>query len=112
MTHTIKIKSYNMVDCSTVDTTTEETNLVKVTDIVGDYPLKKVKIKEFIDIYNKELDILFSEDEKVSDTAHIYGYPIHIIWNGYIVDIGDGAPPTNALIPALEEMDDEWGGDL
>lgn len=90
----------------------ESANRVCINDIAGDAPLKKVTIKEFIDKYNKELEKLFSDDMVTSDASHIYGYPIHIIWNGYTVNIGDGAIPTNALIPALEEMDSEWDGEL
>lgn len=73
---------------------------------------KTVKIREFLDLYKKELDKLFSDDSELSETAHIYGYDITIHWNGYIVNIGDGAIPTQSLVPALEEMDEEYEGEM
>lgn len=90
-----------------------------VPDYSGKYTIgsqfdnsKAVKIREFIDLYNKELEIKFNDDPTVSETAHIYGYDIKIYWNGYVVSVGDGAIPTNHLIPALEAMDEEWEGEL
>lgn len=69
---------------------------------------KQVKIKEFLELYNAELQKMFDGDE----SNHIYGYDITLEWNGYKVNLGDGAIPTNALIPALEEMDSEYEGEM
>lgn len=69
---------------------------------------KQVTIREFINLYNAELQKMFGGDEE----AHIYGYDITLEWNGYKVNLGDGAIPTNALIPALEEMDSEYEGEM
>ena len=69
---------------------------------------KQVKIREFINLYNAELQKMFDGDEE----AHIYGYDITLEWNGYKVNLGDGAIPTNALVPALEEMDSEYEGEM
>ena len=73
---------------------------------------KQVTIREFIDLYNAELQKMFDEADSEKETAHIYGYDITLEWNGYKVNLGDGAILTNALIPALEEMDSEYGGEM
>ena len=73
---------------------------------------KQVTIREFINLYNAEVEKMFNEMDKEETTAHIYGYNITLEWNGYKVNLGDGATPTNALIPALEEMDSEYGGEM
>ena len=73
---------------------------------------KEITIREFIDLYNAEVEKMFDEMDSEDKTAHIYGYNITLEWNGYKVNLGDGAIPTNALIPALEEMDSEYEGEM
>lgn len=78
------------------------------TELVQD---KEVTRKEFLRIYNEELNEFFkqTDDPKTSDnpTAHIYGYPITVHWNGIYCDCDDGATPYNYIIPAIEEVDEE-----
>lgn len=67
----------------------------------------KVTRQQFLNEYYKELDIKFNEDEEIADKAHIYGYPITVHWNGIYCDCGDGATPSNYIIPAIEECESE-----
>ena len=63
--------------------------------------------RQFKERYEAELDKMFSTDEKVSVSAHIYGYPVKLTWNGLTCDLGDGAIPTQALLPALTSVIEE-----
>ena len=69
---------------------------------------KKIGLHELIALWKKEIDILQSDDEATSESAHIYGYPFILRWNGYEIDLGDGPLIDNYIIPALEDMLPEW----
>ena len=85
----------------------EEKNNMDNTNVTD----RKVTRQQFLDAYNKELDILFNEVEEISEKAHIYGYPVTVHWNGMYCDCADGATPSNFIIPAIadceSELDDE-----
>lgn len=72
---------------------------------------KEVTRKEFLNLYHKELNEFFQQmdDPRTSDnpTAHIYGYPITVHWNGIYCDCDDGATPYNYIIPAIKDVDEE-----
>ena len=67
---------------------------------------RKVTRREFMKIYNRELEIMDNDDDGV-DKAKIYGYPITIHWNGIYCDCGDGATPYNNIISNIESCDSE-----
>lgn len=66
----------------------------------------KVTRTEFLRVYNKELNAMFDNEDSDCDN-NIYGKSITVHWNGIYCDCGDGATPSNYIIPAIEECDDE-----
>ena len=75
----------------------------------------RVSKKDFLEMYQKALDEMFAimdgekETDKTPDDVSndIYGHDITVHWNGIYCNCGDGATPSNILIPAIEEVLDE-----
>lgn len=65
---------------------------------------------DFVAIYNKALNEMFDNFEKDNSDEtpnDIYGYDITVHWHGIYCNCGDGATPSNIIIPAIEEVDNE-----
>ena len=70
---------------------------------------------DFLAIYNQALEEMFDimENERTTDKTpddvpnDIYGYDITVHWHGIYCNCGDGATPSNIIIPAIEEVDNE-----
>ena len=58
----------------------------------------RVSKKDFLAIYDKGLD------DKDND---IYGHDITVHWHGIYCNCGDGAIPSNYIIPSIKDMLDE-----
>ena len=88
--------------------------LLDVLDMATVDEDKAVTRKEFLRLYNEELNKHFEEMDKAENedeyenlTAHIYGYPITVHWNGIYCSCDDGATPYNHIIPGIEVCDEE-----
>ena len=65
---------------------------------------------DFVAIYNKALEEMFDNFEKDNSDEtpnDIYGHDITVHWHGIYCNCGDGATPSNIIIPAIEECDNE-----
>ena len=62
----------------------------------------KVGKRDFLAIYNKALDEMCSSEDN-----YIYGHDITVHWHGIYCNCGDGAVPSNYIIPSIKEMLDE-----
>ena len=65
---------------------------------------------DFLEIYNKALNEMFSKEDKENFDPHttdIYGYDFTVHWHGIYCNCSDGALPSNHLIPAIEGLNDE-----
>ena len=64
---------------------------------------------DFLAIYNKALDEMFTAEENgtLTDDNGIYGYDFTIHWHGIYCNCYDGAIPSNHIIPAIEGLNDE-----
>lgn len=65
---------------------------------------------DFIAIYNKALEVMFNNLEKPNGGElpnDIYGNDFTIHWNGIYCNCGDGAAPSNYIIPAIEGINEE-----
>lgn len=75
----------------------------------------QVARQDFLDIYDKELEYMFevgnSEENFTEKNQKIYCHDITVHWNGIYCNCGDGATPSNYIIPAIKECDEELGGD-
>lgn len=72
----------------------------------------RVARADFVAIYNKALQEMFDSFEKECEEGtelpnDIYGYDITVHWHGIYCNCGDGATPSNIIIPAIEECDNE-----
>lgn len=75
-------------------------------------PSEDVRVSrlDFLALYNEALDEMFdnfakeNSDETLND---IYGHDITVHWHGIFCNCGDGATPSNIIIPAIEEVDNE-----
>ena len=75
-------------------------------------PSEDVRVSrlDFLAIYNAALDEMFDNfaSENGDETPNdIYGYDITVHWHGIYCNCGDGATPSNIIIPAIEECDNE-----
>lgn len=80
-------------------------------------PTKDTRVAriDFLAIYNIALNEMFDNFEKECDSDdpteelpnEIYGHDITIHWHGIYCNCGDGATPSNIIIPAIEEVDNE-----
>ena len=75
-------------------------------------PSEDVRVSriDFVAIYNQALEEMFDNFEKDNSDEtpnDIYGYDITIHWHGIYCNCGDGATPSNIIIPAIEEVDNE-----
>lgn len=61
-------------------------------------------LEEMFDIMDKEIATDKTPDDVPND---IYGHDITIHWHGIYCNCGDGATPSNIIIPAIEEVDNE-----
>lgn len=82
----------------------EETNQI-TPKIEFVKPDRKVNIEEFLHIYYDELG---KEFDSVVEDSHIYGHSFTVHWNGIYCDCGDGATPSNHLVPAIKACLDEF----
>lgn len=65
---------------------------------------------DFLAIYKKALNEMFDNMEKPNYEElpnDIYGHDITVHWHGIYCNCGDGAVPSNYLIPSIEEMIEE-----
>lgn len=60
---------------------------------------------DFIEIYNTALNEMFDHPER--GTNDIYNHDFFVYWHGIYCNCGDGAAPSNYLIPAIEGMNEE-----
>lgn len=75
----------------------------------------RVSKTDFLAIYQKALDNFFSimdgekETDKTPDEVEndIYGHDITVHWHGIYCNCGDGAIPSNHIIPGIEGVNDE-----
>ena len=84
----------------------KENGMVMMTELEYDQLTKrdkKLTRKEFVRAFNAAIDYMFATD----DTDNIYGKDITIHWNGYYCNCSDGATPSNYIIPAILECDEE-----
>lgn len=65
---------------------------------------------DFLAIYDKALEEMFDNMKKPNYEEllnDIYGHDITVHWHGLYCNCGDGAVPSNYIIPAVKEMLDE-----
>ena len=73
----------------------------------------RVSKADFLAIYQKALDKFFDIMEKTTDETpdevqnDIYGHDVTIHWHGIYCNCGDGAIPSNHIIPGIEGVNDE-----
>lgn len=75
----------------------------------------RVSKADFLAIYQKALDNFFSimdgekETDKTPDEVpnDIYGHDFTIHWHGIYCNCGDGAMPSNHIIPGIEGVNEE-----
>ena len=75
----------------------------------------RVSKTDFLAIYQKALDKFFNimDGEKETDKTpddipnDIYGHDITVHWHGIYCNCGDGATPSNHIIPGVEGVNDE-----
>lgn len=74
----------------------------------------RVSKADFVAIYNNALNEMFDimerceGDETPDDiTNDIYGHDFTVHWHGIYCNCGDGAAPSNYLIPGIEGIYDE-----
>lgn len=67
----------------------------------------RVSRKDFVKIHTMAVDDMFEKTESNEDGDEIYGYPVTVHWHGIYCDCGDGATPSNLLIPCINDCDDE-----
>ena len=65
----------------------------------------KVSKVDFLKIYDTALNDMF--DTPLDEDNDIYGYDFTIHWHGIYCNCGDGATPSNHIIPAIECCNDE-----
>ena len=75
-------------------------------------PSEDVRVSriDFLALYNDALNEMFDNFEKDNSDEtpnDIYGYDITVHWHGIYCNCGDGATPSNIIIPAIEECDNE-----
>ena len=75
-------------------------------------PSEDVRVSriDFLALYNAALEEMFDNFEKDNSDEtpnDIYGYDITVHWHGIYCNCGDGATPSNIIIPAIEEVDNE-----
>lgn len=84
----------------------KENGMVMMTEFEYDQLIKKDKKltrKEFITAFNSSIDYMFA----TNDTSNIYGKEVTVHWNGYYCSCSDGATPSNYIIPAIQDCDEE-----
>ena len=77
----------------------------------------RVSKTDFLEIYDKALDDFFDKMETPNgEELHndIDGYDLTVHWHGIYCNCGNGATPSNNLIPGIEGVNDEdpyedWG---
>ena len=62
----------------------------------------RVSKADFLAIYQSALDDMWERSEKGEDNNDIYGYDFTIHWHGIYCNCGDGATPSNYIIPGIE----------
>lgn len=80
----------------------------------GPHTDTRVSKLDFITIYNKALNEFFdimennTGDETPDEIDNkIYGHDFTVHWHGIYCNCGDGAAPSNYIIPAIEGICDE-----
>lgn len=65
----------------------------------------KVSRKDFLKMHSEAVNFML--DNYDAEENDVYGYNITVHWHGMYCSCGDGATPSNYLIPSIEECDDE-----
>ena len=67
----------------------------------------RVSRQDFIKMYNSAIEFMFNNME--TEDNDIYGHNITVHWHGMYCDCSDGATPSNFIIPAIKDCDNEIG---
>lgn len=70
----------------------------------------RVSRKDFVKIHTMTVEDMFDKVDNNEEDNEIYGYPVTVHWHGIYCDCSDGATPSNLIIPAIEDCDDELCG--
>lgn len=68
--------------------------------------------KDFIKLHEygvEQMDFVIDNFEERNNL--VYGNNITVHWMGYYCDCYDGASPANYIIPAIKEIDEEFGNE-
>lgn len=63
------------------------------------------------DVRVSRSDFLKMYDMALSEMNGIYGYNFTVSWHGVYCDCGDGATPSNYIIPAVKGCEEEMDGE-
>ena len=67
----------------------------------------RVSRQDFIKMYNSAIEFMFNNTE--TEDNDIYGHNVTVHWHGMYCDCSDGATPSNFIIPAIKDCDNEIG---
>ena len=67
----------------------------------------RVSRQDFIKMYNSAIEFMFNNME--TEDNDIYGHNVTVHWHGMYCDCSDGATPSNFIIPAIKDCDNEIG---
>lgn len=72
----------------------------------------RVSRADFLKIYDDALQQMFDMNEDFTEENNaIYGHNMTVHWHGMYCDCGDGAIPSNYIIPGITGCDEEWDGE-
>ena len=64
---------------------------------------------DFVKLYNAAVEDMFDHMESGDDDNLIYGHDVTVHWNGIYCNCSDGATVANYIIPAIEDVMEEYG---
>ena len=67
----------------------------------------RVSRQDFIKMYNSAIEFMFNNMETEDNDR--YGHNVTVHWHGMYCDCSDGATPSNFIIPAIKDCDNEIG---
>ena len=67
----------------------------------------RVSRQDFIKMYNSAIEFMFNNME--TEDNDIYGHNVTVHWHGMYCDCSDGATPSNFIIPAIKDCDNDIG---
>ena len=67
----------------------------------------RVSRQDFIKMYNSAIEFMFNNME--TEDNDIYGHNVTVHWHGMYCDCSDGTTPSNFIIPAIKDCDNEIG---